>query len=171
MLQQLRLLALSALVGAAGAAFYDMLRAVRMTRRRSRALTHLLDGLYAALVLLVMSLFALRLGQGELRLYMLAGTALGAGLFFLLPSPLLRPVWDFWVAAAAETVRLLLRPLSLLRFPVKKLCKTAKKVFHFFRKCAKIKYYKWENVTLRKKARREEGAKHREKGKEKQKRP
>ena len=116
-----------------------------------------------------MSLFALRLGGGELRLFMLLGTVLGAALYFLLPAAPLRPVWDFWADAAAETARLLLLPAALLRTLIKKLCKTAKKVFHFFRKCAKIKYYKWENVTLRKKARREEGAKHREKGKEKQK--
>ena len=61
-LQQLQLLGLSALLGAAGAAFYDMLRSIRLRRRQNRTLTHLLDGLYVALALLVFSVIALRLG-------------------------------------------------------------------------------------------------------------
>ena len=170
MLQQLRLLALSGLLGALGAVFYDMLRAVRLLRRDSRPLTHLLDGLYAALLLLAVSVFALRLGEGELRLYMLLGIVLGAVLYFLLPSALLRPVWDFWTAAAAETARLLRLPFSLCLGLIKKLCKTAKKVFLFLRKYAKIKNYKWEFVLLRRHADTEGGSRHREKGDKRQKR-
>ena len=44
--------------------------------------------------------FALRIGQGELRLYMLTGVALGALLYSLTLPPLLRPLWDFWLDAA-----------------------------------------------------------------------
>ncbi len=168
--QQLQLLALSALLGAAGAVLYDLLRAVRLRRRQSRPLTHLLDGLYVLLGLLVMSLFTLRLGGGELRLYMLLGTGLGAVLYFLLPAPLLRPLWDFWTDAAAETVRLLILPFSLLRARIKKLCKLAKKDFLFLRKYAKIRKYKWEFVLLRRAAAGGGGTKHREKGKKEQKR-
>lgn len=170
MLQQLRLLALSGLLGAIGAILYDMLRAVRLLRRRSRPLTHLLDGLYAMLVLLAMSVFALRLGGGEMRLYMLLGTVLGAVLYFVLPSPLLRPVWDFWTGAAAETLRLLRLPFTLCLRLMKKLCKTVKKDFLFLRKYAKIKKYKWEFVLLRRHADGGGGTKHREKDKKRKKR-
>jgi len=164
-LQQLQLLALSALLGAAGAVFYDMLRSVRLRRRRDRLITHLLDGLYVALVLLVMGVFALRLGGGELRLYMLLGTLLGAVLYFLLPAALLRPLWDFWVDAAAEALRLLWLPVDFFIGILKKLCKTAKKDFLFLRKYAKIKQYKWEFVLLHRHTGGKGGKKHREKGK------
>jgi len=163
--QQLQLLALSALLGAAGAVLYDMLRAIRLRRRRDLLLTHLLDGLYVALLLLAMATFALRLGGGELRLYMLLGTALGAVLYFLLPAALLRPVWDFWADVGAEVLRLLWLPLAFLGKTAKKVGQRAKKDFHFLRKYAKIKKYRWEFFLLRKHTGDRGGRKHREKGK------
>ena len=163
-LQQLELLALSALLGAAGAVFYDMLRSIRLRRRRDRLVTHLLDGVYVALGLLVMGVFALRLGGGELRLYMLLGTLLGAVLYFLLPAALLRPLWDFWVDAAAEALRLLWLPVDFCLGILKKLCQTAKKDFLFLRKYAKINKYRWEFVLLHRHTGGKGGKKHREKG-------
>ena len=164
-LQQLQLLGLSALLGAAGAAFYDMLRSIRLRRRQNRTLTYLLDGLYVALALLVLSVFALRLGGGQLRLYMLLGTMLGAGLYFLLPASFLRPLWDSWTDVAAEVLRLLWLPPAFLLGLVKNLCKTAKRGFLFLRKYAKIKNYRWEFAQLYRRADGKGGRKHREKGK------
>ena len=164
-LPQLQLLLLSALLGAAGAAVYDLLRAIRLQRRRDRLLTHLLDGVYVALAALALAAFGLRLGGGELRLYTLLHAALGAVLYFLLAAPLLRPLWAFWTDAAAELLRLLWLPASLLGRLAKKILKKAKKDFHFLRRYATIKRYRWEIVLVRRSAVGKGGRVRREKSK------
>ena len=78
-------------------------------------------------------------GGGELRLYMLTGMALGAAVWFCLPSRLLRPVWDFWAGALLAMCRLLWKPAAFLLAGIKKLAATAKKGFSFLVKCAKMK--------------------------------
>ena len=98
--QQLTAYLTAAALGAASAMVYDLLRTVRLRRRRDRQLTGLLDGLYIAVLGFLLLWFALRIGQGELRLYMLTGVALGALLYSLTLPPLLRPLWDFWLDAA-----------------------------------------------------------------------
>lgn len=134
----------SALLGLLSGCLYDLLRAVRLCRRHSRWLMHLTDALYTLVLLLGMWLFALRLGQGELRLYMLAAMGLGGALYFLLLSRILRPMWDFWVHAAAGFAKLLWYPVEIaIRF-VKKVEKRAKKLFYFWGKYATIKKYKWD---------------------------
>ena len=75
--QQLSAYLTAAALGAASAMFYDLLRAVRLRRRRNRRLTGALDAVYIAGQGLLLLWFALRIGQGELRLYMLTGMALG----------------------------------------------------------------------------------------------
>lgn len=62
---------------------YDLLRLIRLRRRRNRRLTHALDGLFVAAVTLTAAWFALRVGQGELRLVMLSAMALGALVYAL----------------------------------------------------------------------------------------
>ena len=92
----------SLFLGAAFALLYDGLRALRLRRRTRRALTDLLDALYCLFLAAALLAFTLRIGQGELRLYMLAFIALGAYLSFALLSPLLRPLWDFWAVPAVK---------------------------------------------------------------------
>ena len=58
-------------LGAAFALLYDGLRALRLRRRTRRALTDLLDALYCLFLAAALLAFTLRIGQGELRLYML----------------------------------------------------------------------------------------------------
>ena len=99
--QQLSAYLTAAALGAASAMCYDLLRTVRLRRRRNRRLTGALDAVYIAGQGLLLLWFALRIGQGELRLYMLTGMALGALLYGLTLPPLLRPLWDFWLDAAA----------------------------------------------------------------------
>ena len=164
-LEQLALLARSALLGTAGAALYDMLRSIRLRRRRDRLITHLLDGLYVVALLLAMGAFVLRLGDGELRLYMLLGTLLGAAAYYLLPAAALRPLWDFWVDVAAQTLRLLWMPVAFCLRLMKKFQQRAKKHFLFLRKYAKIKKYKREFIPLHGHAGGKGGKRHREKGK------
>ena len=135
---QLVTFAHAALLGAVCAVVYDLLRSVRLLRRRSVLLTHALDGVYAALVLLAVFLFALRRGEGELRLYMLLAMALGAIFYFAALSALLRPLWDFWASAAAAFLALLWKPLGIAAKGGKKFLIYIKKLFHFLCKCATI---------------------------------
>ena len=164
-LPQLQLLVLSVLLGAAGATVYDLLRAVRLQRRRARLLTHLLDGVFVALLALALAVFALRLGGGEVRLYTLLHAALGAALYFLLAAPLLRPLWAFWTDSAAEALRLLWLPAAFLGRLTKKIGKKAKKDFQFLRRYATIKQYKWDFVLIHRRAVGKGGRVHREKSK------
>ena len=105
----------SLFLGAALALLYDGLRALRMRRRTRRALTDLLDALYCLFLAAALLAFTLRVGRGELRLYMLAFALLGAVLSFTLLSPLLRPLWDFWAGCLFAFARLLRAPLLLAK--------------------------------------------------------
>jgi len=132
----------SLFLGAAFALLYDGLRALRLRRRTRRALTDLLDALYCLFLAAALLAFTLRIGQGELRLYMLAFIALGAYLSFALLSPLLRPLWDFWADCLFAFARLLRAPLLLVKKYYGKLHKFAKKLFLFSRRTLIIENYK-----------------------------
>lgn len=120
-------LAVSFAVGIVAAFVYDLLRAVRIRWKRISPLTHALDVLYVLAVLFLALWLALVVGEGKLRLYMITGAGVGALLWWIFPSRLLRVAWDFWMDAAVAFARLLLRPLVW--------CKNfGKKVFSFLRK-------------------------------------
>lgn len=110
--EQLRAYLTAAALGAAAGAIYDLLRLVRLRRRRDRRLTHGLDAAFLLLVAPAMLWYALRVGQGELRLIMLTAMGLGAAVYLLALSPLMRPLWDFWLSAAVSTGRLLWLPVK-----------------------------------------------------------
>ena len=88
--------------------------------------------------MLAVFLFALRRGEGELRLYMLLAMALGAIFYFAALSTLLRPLWDFWASAAAAFLALLWKPLAIAAKGGKKFLIYIKKLFHFLCKCVTI---------------------------------
>ncbi len=159
---QLSLLGQAALLGALCAVVYDLLRTIRL-RRTGRWLMHGLDALYAAAVLLAIFLFALRRGQGELRLYMLLGIALGAVVYFAALSGLLRPVWAFWVDAAAAFAALLWKPAAFVAQCVKKIGIFLKKLFYFWGKYATIIMYQWKYFLFTGTQHRKGGGAHREK--------
>jgi spore cortex biosynthesis protein YabQ len=139
----------SVLLGTVGGLVYDLLRALRRLRKGSRVLTHLLDSLYILMLGLTLLWFALRVGEGELRLYMVLGVFLGGWLYFLLLSAFLRPLWDFWAGTLAQAVHLLLLPIRFLWRECKKLWGFCKKSFLFHRKYATINKYRWECIHLR----------------------
>ncbi|MBQ0037553.1 MAG: spore cortex biosynthesis protein YabQ [Clostridiales bacterium] len=168
--EQLGTLASAVLLGGLGAWLYDVLRAVRR-RRQTRAVTHLTDGLYAALWLLVLLGFALHRGQGELRLYVIAGIVLGAVCYFLLLSFRLRPLWDFWTDTAAVFGRILLWPLQKATAAAKKVAVLSKKYFQFLRKYDTIKKYKWEFTRARSRTPKRGGRSSREQQKERKQEP
>ena len=72
----------SLLLGFILSLLYDLLRAVRLRRATKRRFTSALDLLYCAAFALLTFLFALRIGGGELRLYMLFSVLLGAVSYF-----------------------------------------------------------------------------------------
>ena len=142
--QQLAELGEAALLGIICGTLYDLLRPVRVRHRHSKALTHAVDALFVLMVLLGVFLFALRIGKGEFRLFMLFGFVGGIAIYYLLLSELLRPLWDFWADAAEKFLSLLWKPLAIIGGVAKKTGLFTKKYFHFLRKYATIKRYRWE---------------------------
>lgn len=126
----------AALLGLMAGVVYDLLRAVRLRRRRSRALTHLLDAVYVLSALLVLFLFTLRQGEGELRLYMLLAMSLGFSFYFLVFSGIFRPLWAFWVEILTSLLKVLWKPAEILLCAGKKFQIYIKKLFYFWCKCA-----------------------------------
>ncbi|MEA5142650.1 MAG: spore cortex biosynthesis protein YabQ [Oscillibacter sp.] len=147
--QQLLCFGASVLLGLLGGLIYDLLRAVRIRKKEDRVLTHLLDGVYTLFCLLCLLWFALRIGEGELRLYMVGGILIGAVFYFGALSGLLRPLWDFWVDAAAYVLHLLWLPLHFLFITCKKWGIFFKKLFQFFKKYATIFTYQWQFILIR----------------------
>lgn len=125
--QQLALFLRSIALGGALGLVYDLLRALR--RLGGKAWGTLLDAVYCVFAVLAVFFFVLA-GDGELRIFVLAGTAGGGVLFFCLLSRQLRPLWDFWLD-------IFLSPLRLARDAVKKLRRIfenfCKKLFSFAR--------------------------------------
>jgi len=135
---QLISFARAALLGLVAGTVYDVLRCVRLRRSRSRLLTHLLDALYVVLTLLVLFLFTLKQGEGEMRLYMLLAIVLGLSIYFLALSPVFSPIWQLWVDTVAEVLALLGRPVVVALGCGKNFQIYIKKLFYFWRKYATI---------------------------------
>ena len=136
---QLGQLGAAAALGAAAGLVYDLLRSARLIDRRDRRLTHLLDALFAAALGTGLLWLALVVGDGELRLYMVTAMTAGALLWFALLSPLLRPLWDFWIDALLALCRLLAAPFLFMLRQLKKLATSAKRVFSFPAKWVRMK--------------------------------
>lgn len=123
----------SVLLGGALGLLYDLLRALRALG--GRVWGGVLDGVYCALSASLLFFFVLA-GDGELRLFFLAGALGGAVLFFCLLSPVLRPLWDFWL-------EILLSPVRLAAGAGKKCCRSAKKFLLRGRNIVTIECRRW----------------------------
>lgn len=128
----------AALLGLTGGVAYDLLRAMRLRGRTARFLTHLLDVVYVLSALLMVFLFALQQGQGELRLYMMAAMTLGFCFYFWIFGNIFRPLWGFWVDILATCFCLAWKPMAFFLRCGKKIQIYIKKLFHFWNKCATI---------------------------------
>lgn len=129
----------SILLGGTLALTYDIARALRVLGGTGWEL--LLDtavslGSIFSLFLLVMA------EEGELRLFILLGTLGGAVLFFVLLSPVLRPVLCFWVDVFVIPIRLSYKILRKLQFLLKK-------VFSFPHKWFTIIGNQWTKILRR----------------------
>ena len=159
---QLTTLGWSVLLGLLCALVYDVLRTVRL-RRGNAWLMHTLDAVYVAAALLAVILMALQRGQGELRLYMLLGMALGAVMYVALLRQVLQPIWQFWVDTATAFARFIWFPIDFLWQMAKKVWSAAKKLFHFWQKYATMTMYMWKYFLFAGKERKRGGSAEREK--------
>lgn len=133
-------------LGAAAVLVYELLRTVRINWRR-RWVTHLTDGVYVLAVLWALLRFALSIGQGELRLYVLPCAVLGALLSRRLLAPFFRGVWQFWWGAAVQMARWLCRPIIIFFHFSKKVWILTQKAIAFLKKIGKIKLYGKKNAA------------------------
>ena len=126
------------LLGVAAATAYDLLRSLRLRGRMGRAATHLMDVVYVLSVLLAVFLFALRQGEGELRLYMSLAMILGFCFYFLVLCDIFRPLWLFWADILAALLKIPWKPAVVFCRGAKKIQIYIKKLFYFWCKCATI---------------------------------
>ena len=138
---QVQTIAAAFAMGCAAALLYDLMRTLRLARRR-RTMTHLTDLVYVLAVGWAFLQFALAIGQGELRLYVLPCAALGAIFSWWMLVPFFRPIWQFWLGAAVYMGRLLWQPVRMLLHFCKKVWISAEKAIAFFKKYCKIKLYR-----------------------------
>ena len=88
----------------------------------------------------VLALFlGLHVGEGQLRLFMLSGAALGAVLWFALFSALLRPIWDLWCTSLVALCHLLAKPVVFVVKILRKGLLATKKGFSFLFAWSKMK--------------------------------
>ena len=158
--EQARCFLASLLLGFILSLLYDLLRAVRLRRATKRRFTSALDLLYCAAFALLTFLFALRIGGGELRLYMLCSALLGAVSYFTLCARLFRPLWAFWAEVLFSFARLAAAPLRWLQKVYGKLAKLCKRYFLFSRNRLIIKSYERRARYSLRRARKKEAHRH-----------
>lgn len=129
----------SVMLGGVLALCYDLFRALRGLG--GVLWGGVLDGAYCLLSAAALFLFVMA-GDGELRLFFLAGALGGAVLFFCLLSQILRPLWDFWLL-------ILLSPARLAAAAVKKCWRTGRKLFFRGKKWVTMGYARYRDELLR----------------------
>ena len=150
----------SLLLGFSLALIYDLLRALRLSRRGLALLTPLCDALYCALFALLVFLFSLRAAGGELRLYMIVSALCGALFYFLVCARFFRPLWALWAEVLLALLSLLTAPLRALKMLYGKLAKLCKRYFLFSKKWLIIKAYERRALHLIRRRRKKGGEQH-----------
>ena len=124
-------------LGGALGLLYDLFRLLR-TRLGLRWLGGGLDLLYWLAVVVSLFVYCVAAGNGDVRIYLMLGTALGGGVYFLtLSAPVLflgNKMWDLFFFLGT----LCLRPFRYLKNLSKKNWRNGKKDFHYRRKWYKI---------------------------------
>ena len=145
---QLLSLSRAVLSGLAAGVFYDLLRCLRLRRCRSHLLTHLSDGLFVLFVGIILLYLTLRVGEGELRLYLLFGAFGGALLWWSAAADLFRPLLDWWLDTFLAFIAFLQKPVCFLFGFVQKLYCRAKRDFLFLKKYATLCLSRWRRPKL-----------------------
>ncbi len=136
--EQLLMFLRSILLGSTLGLVYDLLRALR--RLGGKLWGGVLDALFCLLAVSSLFFFAMA-GDGELRIFVVAGALGGAVLFFCLFSQFLRPLWDFWL-------NIFLSPVRLAGHLVKKSGRKGKKTFSFWKNWLTIRITLWKKKRL-----------------------
>jgi len=121
--EQLALFLRAVALGAVLGLLYDLFRTLRTLG--GKLWGGLLDVLFCLTAASSLFFFVMA-GDGEMRIFVVLGTAGGMLLFLCLAGPLLRPVWRFWLSV-------ILFPVRLVRAFLKKCGQTTKKLFPFCR--------------------------------------
>jgi len=129
----------SIVLGSSLGLVYDLLRALR--RLGGRAWGGFLDALFCLAAVASFFLFVMS-GDGEVRIFILLGTIGGAVLFLCLLSPILRPLWNFWLDV-------ILIPVGWLKNFLGKIAKYLKKLFSFSRKWVTMLFVKARRLVTR----------------------
>ncbi len=137
--QQLDVFLRSIVLGSSLALLYDLLRALR--RLGGKVWGGVLDAFFCLAAVCSVFLFVMS-GDGEVRIFTLLGTLGGATLFFCLLSPILRPLWDFWLD-------LILIPVAWLKNFLEKIAESLKKLFSFFRKWVTMLFVRARHLVTR----------------------
>ena len=153
--EQLVLFIGAALLGMLFGLAYDLLRAVR---RRFQKLLILCDVLFCLCVAAGLIGYTMKAVEGELRIYLVLSTVLGAVFYFCALSTLLRPLWDFWMDVAVSFGEVSILPIRFLQKKLKIIMERTKKLFLFWFKWVRILNYKWEFILIR--HQRERGRNH-----------
>ena len=147
--EQLLTFFLALLAGASFAVIYDLFAAVRR-RTRSRFSAAALDGIYCLCAASGLFFLTLGLGNGRPRLYLLLAVVLGAAVYFLLPAPFFRPVWNFWLDCFLLALSFWNVPCRLFLRMGQKVWKNCKKLFYFTQKYAIMSFCKpWSTKETR----------------------
>lgn len=146
------------LLGFTLALLYELLRALRL--RRGRALTGALDALYCLALAVLVTRFALGVGGGELRLFMLFSALAGAAGYFAFCARFFRPLWAFWAEVTFEALALAALPFRAAKNFYGKLAKLCKRGFLFSKNRFIIKVYERRARYARRKEAKKEGRRH-----------
>lgn len=142
-------------LGAGFAVVYDLFRLIRRRTHAGLILTAVLDSLFWLFTLSAFFLFVVLTVRGDGRIYYVAGTVLGAALYFLTISPavlslliLLLAVFDKAFALILAVLRVPLAFFLKLKIKIqKKGAEIKKKHFHFSASWFKIKRITKKPVT------------------------
>ena len=121
--EQLALFLRAVALGAVLGLIYDLFRTLRTLG--GKLWGGVLDALFCLVAAASLFLFVMA-GDGEMRIFVVLGTAGGMLLFLCLAGPILRPVWRFWL-------EVLLFPARLVKGILKKCGRMLKKLFSFGR--------------------------------------
>lgn len=147
MSEQAALFFSTVLVGAAVGLFYDLFRVMRRTVPHGRVTVQLQDAFFWVAATVLVFYFMLQRNQGDVRWFLLLGTAIGMVLYFVGVSRWvvrgLVAVVEFVKRVLAAALGLLLFPLRLLTAwlspPVKKYCGIGRKKLRAAKRYGKIR--------------------------------
>lgn len=136
--EQLKLFLLSLGAGFLLGIVYDVLRTIRLTLSKGKALIFVFDVLYFIIFALLTFLFFLATNKGEFRSYMIFGEVLGWLFYYLSFGLAAKSFTDTFVKAIHTVFKFIIKVISapfLLIFKV--FLKIKEKILHFFQKVKK----------------------------------